>query len=436
MRSKAILLSFVVANAFALSFVLDSSSALADTKPTAGNSKTIVSGAYLLLLNPKSAGGNALPSRTKPVVFPVVVKTDGSKLVIGGKYAPQMTGAISGGSVSAAHTPGKTFTMSGSTFNGYSASGTFALGSGARTVSGTWGLVTLSKGGVGFVGNRAAAGVLGNNRTGIGSSSGFGRNLPGGVSGSWGYDGPGFTGGGSSGPNLGSYGANMEGGNGKLKDWGGSGSSSGSSSSSSSSSRTNTGGNGNSGSSNSSFSNAYNSFTSVGASDGTNSGSTNGSKSGGSNSGGKTNSSSDSSSSSWLSGIEEEASHLADDVSDDLTSICQAFGGCSDKSGSGGGNSGGTSGGKGSTGGFEAGDWEPAGGDTSPGQKPKTGNGQDQGAGGSSGGALRAPSGGGDPIGDWFGAASGDILNSNKLFNGAADPPRAGTSFVRPAIVR
>lgn len=422
MRSAHIVFSLLIGVAVGLPVLVDSSTAAADVKPTAGSPKALVSGAYFLLLHPKQANGATLRTQTKVLAWPVVLKTDGSTVVMGGKHGAQMTGSIGNGAVNFTHAPGKTFTLTGTTFNGYAASGTFSMGTPGQVVTGTWGLVTFSKGGLNFVGSSRAPGVLGNNRTGVGSTSGFGSSLPGGVSGSWGYDGPGFTGGGLTGPNMGTYGANAKGKG--LQNWADTPAGGGGSSGLSTGSKetpSNSGGGGLV----DSIERAYDDFVGVGKKDDT--GSKGGSSSGGSSGG--------SSSSGFVDSVGKAASAAADSVLDAAEAACQWVGACAPPAGGSSSSSSSGSSGAGGSGGFEAGDWEPAGGDTSPG-KPNTGNGQDQGSGGSGGGVLRTPMGAGDPASDWFGRNSGDILNTNKLFNGAADPPRVGTTFIRPSIVR
>ena len=354
-------------------FALVPTFADADTTklPPQASPKSLASGAYILVMSPKKLGGSEVKT-VRPIALPVVVKTDGKTLVIGGKYAPQLTGTISEGKIALKQVSGTggSLAMDGSTFNGYAASGSFKLAQ-AGSFEGTYALVTVSKAGVQFMNARGAG--VGQNRGQL-TGSGMSGYLPSGVSGSWGYDGPGYSGNGFGGNNNGFALPGSVNGNNAF-DW----------------------------------SHPIDSLEkALNDKDDTSSKPITPSKPAPGDPGSV--------------GAARAAFEKTAPAKDDCWFFC---GGSSDTSSS---SSSSTTGGVKT--GFTAGDWEPVGGDTSPGQKPKTGNGQDTGNGNQNAGAVIKPlSTGGDPS-ELFQPKTGDILNGNKLFNGASDPPR-GANFGR-----
>lgn len=352
------------------------------TKLIAGNPRSLVSGSYLLFLNPKKIGGKMVITR-RPGILPVSIKTDGKVIVLGGRFAPQMTGTIVEGKLALTHIPGTSLTLNGATFNGYAASGTFS-GGGEGNFEGTFGLVTASRGGRDFMNNFTGAGVTW--ERGPTLEGALKGSLPNGVNGHWGYDGPGLNMNGMGGGSQSAFQlpGSLNGNNANGDDW--------------------------------SWSSAKGDLdlTKGGSKGGTEGGhSQREAKARFDNSCPPKDPDNDP--------LPVNTGSAGDEVYCFFVACAPAPAGGGDIDG------GGTDGGK-----FTAGDWEPAGGggDTSPGQTPNTGNGQEQGSASANGGnALRMPSHGGDP-GDLFKPGPGDILNANKLFNGSADPVR-GVNFGR-----
>ena len=348
--------------------------AQADVSVVRGNPGSLVSGAYFLLLYPKKMGGKTINAR-RPGILPVDIKTDGKTIVIGGKYV-QMTGHNEGGSLRVTHLAGVSLTLQGNTFNGYAASGTFSGGA-EGNFEGSFALSTVSGGGYGFLDNSSGAGVSWQRSPG--AKAGLSGYQPAGSNKQWGYDGPGLNmdGGGRSENGFsipGMSGANADGG----KGW----------------------------------------TSGLNITSGQQSGSD-------ANAPGSQKAAADR----FAASAPPPSAPLATNDGGWCDWVKCAFIACSAPPSTGGSGTG-TTPIKPDAGGFQAGDWEPMGGDTSPGQKPKTGNGQEQGAGSSTlGSALHLPLGGGDP-GDFFKPAPGDVLNTNKLFNGASDPTR-GANFGR-----
>ena len=379
MRHSNIRLSLLVGVVAFLPATFDGErTALADTPTTqlrpAANPGSLASGAYFLLLYPKRMDGKPISAK-RPGVVPVVVKTDGKTVVIGGKYL-QMTGTNENGNLKLTHQPGASLSFTGNTFNGYAASGTFTGGS-EGNFEGSFALATVSGGGYGFLDNGTGGGISGARTPG--SKGGFGGSQPAGSNRRWGYDGPGLNmdGNGRSQNGFsipGSSGANADGWKDGLNITG----------SKSADKGTNPNGVGSKKAAADAFANSGSgsiAAPSVSTNDG-----------------------------GWVDWVK-----------------C-AFVACGPAPAPATDTPPGS--GKPDAGGFQAGDWEPMGGDTSPGQKPKTGNGQDQGQGSTTvGSKLHLPLGGGDAS-DFFKPNPGDILNTNKLFNGASDPVR-GANFGR-----
>lgn len=378
---------FASAVLVALVGAISSGSAFAQTVvPPPGKANSLVSGAYFLLLAPKKLGGQEIRAQ-RPGVLPITIKTDGKSIVVGGP-AVQMTGTIRDGSMSLTHAPGTSLVLTGNTFNGYAASGTFRGGA-PGNFEGTFALATVSRGGYKFLTQGAGAGInLG--RAGGGSNLGA-YAAPG--SGSWGYEGPGLNIGG----NGRSDSAFAQPGFGYAAD----------------------GKDGKDSKGNKSWSSGLD------ITGGTPSGGSSGSSGGGDQPGTKKQAKENFDKSGTGA---QAAPSVATNDGGFVDAVKCAFIACSPAPGEGGGDTG-TAPIKPK---FDAGDWEPMGGDTSPGQKPNTGNGQDKGGGSSTAGsALHRPGTGGDPS-DFFKPQGGDVLNTNRLFNGASDPPRgAGGNFIR-----
>lgn len=216
-RRSSSLRPFLAAFALGIAALASDVSAHADTPSTAAPSATIATGRYVLKLHATKIRGVAVNPRTWKS-FPVVIAAQGSRIAMGGRNAPQLTGTLQGSKFSLRPAPGSPNVSLDGTLSPQGASqGTFSFKTGkGMDVSGTF---TVSA----FSGNihtptGQSIGTYTNGSGAIGNASyGSGRNtVPGVTAGQTGA--PGTA---NNGPNLGGTsvsGANQDGKDGS-KSW-------------------------------------------------------------------------------------------------------------------------------------------------------------------------------------------------------------------------